>query len=91
MSGGVAVGSYEDLEPGPAPIDRNPSLPCEICGELHNWQDYWKERILSTEDPENALFWCDSCSREIEDLRKRLSNNTKLNEWSNRSEAQPDA
>ncbi|WP_066418979.1 hypothetical protein [Halorubrum aethiopicum] len=81
--GGMAVGSYDDLQPEPEqPIDRNPSMPCEICGESFTWLDYWKDRILDGDgDPSEASFWCDDCEAEIETTRRRLSNNASLDEW----------
>lgn len=87
---GVSVGSYEDLEPRGQPVDRDPLLSCEICGESRRWQDYWKDRILSADDPEDAPLWCDGCEEEIETLRRRRSNNAKITEWVGLSSTETD-
>lgn len=81
--GGVSIGTYDDLRGGgERPIDRNPSFPCEICGESFNWQDYWKDRLLGGDgDPREASMWCDECETEIQTLRRRLSDNATLSEW----------
>jgi len=81
--GGVAVGSYDDLQPEPEqPIDRNPSVACRICGESHGWMDYWKSRVTGRErDPRDVPVECDDCRAEIERIRRRLSKNASLDQW----------
>lgn len=80
--GGVRVGTFDDLHVVEQPIDRNPSIACEICGEPYNWQDYWKDRVLDGDgDPSEASVWCDESKAEIQTLRRRLSDNAKLFEW----------
>lgn len=85
--GGLAVGSFEDLEPDRGQfVDRNASMPCEICRESFAWQDYWKDRILSADcDHRDAELWCDDCTEEIQSLRRRLSKNSRITEWNSRS------
>lgn len=80
--GGVAVGSYGDLEPDRGqPVDRNPSVECRICGESFHWGDYWAPRIFDAENPEDVPLWCDDCEEEIQTLRRRLSDNEDLSQW----------
>lgn len=83
MNGGIAVGSYQDLEPRPEqPIDRNPRLPCRICGAAFGWQDYWKPRVLAgDQDPRDEDLWCDDCTDEIETLWQRRSENHRLDAY----------
>jgi len=58
----ISIGTFDDLQPDrPQPIDRNPSLPCERCGNSYNWQDYWKDRFSKPD----GVFWCDSCWGEF--------------------------
>lgn len=79
----ISVGSYDDLEPERAqPIDRNPSIPFGMCGESHNWQDYWKERV--SDDPREQPFWCDSCYGELIEqarIERRASENHGLSDY----------
>ncbi|WP_256403265.1 hypothetical protein [Halorubrum salinum] len=80
--GGVAVGSYADLGPDRSqPVDRNPTLCCEICGDAHSWMDYWKDRVLDGSGRSDVPLWCVECEDEIQRMRRRLSMNRSLDEW----------
>jgi hypothetical protein len=80
----VAIGTYNDLQPEPAqPVDRNPSIPCERCGESYNWQDYWEDRL--SDDPREQAFWCESCWGELIEqarIERYAKEHHQLTEWS---------
>lgn len=59
------------------PVDRNPSMDCICCDSGYRWGEYWQDRI----DTPNDLFICDACWSEIQHYRKRVSDNTPLDEF----------
>lgn len=87
--GGISIGTYDDLKgwDEPRPIDRNPDIPCDECGESFAWADYWKPRgqdPTDSFDPEAAETWrCDDCRARLERLRRRRENNHSLWEYEN--------
>lgn len=78
----ISIGTFDDLKGHgePEPIERNPSVPCAICGDGYLWQDYWKPRYVEPEnaDPRTERFTCDSCiddaREEFEQYRRETEN-----------------
>lgn len=65
------------------PVDRNPYMDCERCGESFRWKDYWKPRIDDgrIENPHEEPFLCDSCHEEKTRLERREANNRSMQEF----------
>jgi len=85
----ISVGSFEDLQPDSAqPIDRNPTLQCQgQCGRSFNWQDYWKERYLLSDDPRTAPQHCDECLESLDIWHDRLVKNHSLSAFTSEGDA----
>ena len=75
---GVAENIMNERRGGP--VDRNPTMKCEICNEGHKWQDYWKARINTPKDE----FICDECLERACNWLGRFENNKSLKDYNDR-------
>jgi len=83
----ISVGTFEDLQPQPErPIDRNPSIPCGVCNDCYNYQDYWERRYVKNKawNPATVIWICDSCREQMNDwkeTRMKEREHKQLTEW----------
>jgi len=63
-----------------------PLIPCESCGEVYRYSNYWTPRYVEgVENPRSIAWFCDDCTEEMyataERLRRARRHKT-LEEWS---------
>jgi len=80
----IGTGTFDDLmgRNEPQPIDRNPNVPCTICGDERSW-DTWQEEY--DEITPETVFRCPKCWNEaIEQARieRKRERNADITEWS---------
>jgi hypothetical protein len=61
-------------------IDRNPNIPCEICGRSFGCMEYWKPRWEGFE-PDTNESRCDECQERADEMHEKLENNQRITEF----------
>jgi hypothetical protein len=75
----IYVGTHPELQPDTRPIDRNPTIACEHCGESWGYQDYWHGRWSL--DGQSHVTVCDECLKRLDDWHNRMVQNRSLSEF----------
>lgn len=79
------VGTQPELQPDTRPIDRNPSIACEHCGESWSYRDYWEGRWSL--DGQAHVTVCDECLERLDHWHDRLTKNHSLSAFAEGGEA----